>query len=289
MGKVIRRPSLTALEVLWRWTIGIPVLWVCWIELQRILTVWPLANSGWNSIDTENPWIAVLQLAGVWSYYEPHVVAIFRWLVPVAALAWVVVSGLGRNLVLKRLRPNLAFRPVAMIFLQAVWLGLLALTLWAWIASMQWAAATHIAVAGEPKLVGFFNWAIFLSLGFFAVFGLLSWVVSIAPLLMLLEKRSALSALEQSLHLGRGFTSKLVEINLVMGIANLALMVLAMVFSAAPLPFSDEMGPGLLHFVVVASTVFYVVGNDYFQVVRLEGFLEFWKMFRGEPAGVQAD
>jgi len=28
--------------------------------------------------------------------------------------------------------------------------------------------------------------------------------------------------------------------------------------------------------------VFYLVASDYFQVVRLKGFLEFWKMFRGE-------
>jgi hypothetical protein len=38
-------------------------------------------------------------------------------------------------------------------------------------------------------------WAIFLSLGFFTLWALMSWALSIAPLLMLLEGRSALSAL----------------------------------------------------------------------------------------------
>jgi hypothetical protein len=28
--------------------------------------------------------------------------------------------------------------------------------------------------------------------------------------------------------------------------------------------------------------VFYLVASDYFQIVRLKGFQEFWKMFRGE-------
>ena len=64
---------------------------------------------------------------------------------------------------------------------------------------------------------------------------------------MLLERRSAVSSLGQSLRLGKAFTSKLVEINLVMGIVNLALMVVAMVLSAAPLPFSDQLGPDALH------------------------------------------
>lgn len=288
MGEVFKRPALTLLEILWRWLVGIPVLWVGWIEAQRILAAYPLANSGWNSIDSENPWIAIVQLANVWSYYQPHVLAVLRWLVPAAALAWIVVSGIGRNLVMKRLHPAVAFRPFSTMLLQAGSLVLLALTLGAWFASMQWAVATHISVAGEPELVGFFNWAIFLSLGFFAVFSLLSWAFSIAPLLMLLEKRSPLSALGQSLRLGKKFTSKLAEINLVMGIVNLALIVLAMVLSAAPLPFSDEMGPGMLHTVVACATVFYMVGSDYFQVVRLEAFFEFWKMFRGQPAGESA-
>ena len=55
-----------------------------------------------------------------------------------------------------------------------------------------------------------------------------------------------LSGLGQALTLGKGFTGKLAEINLVLGIAKLALLVVAMVFSAAPLPFSDELGPGAM-------------------------------------------
>jgi hypothetical protein len=96
-----------------------------------------------------------------------------------------------------------------------------------------------------------------------------------------LEKRSVLSALGQSLRLGKPFASKLVEINLVLGIVKLALIVVAMVFSAAPLPFSDELGEGAMHAVAAASVVFYLVANDFFQVVRIRAFLEFWKVLCG--------
>jgi hypothetical protein len=75
--------------------------------------------------------------------------------------------------------------------------------------------------------------------------------------------------------------SKLAEINLVMGIVKIALLVLAMVFSAAPLPFVDELGQGALHVVWMASTLFFMVASDYFQVVRLKAFVEFWRIFRG--------
>lgn len=281
MGWVFKRPTLTAIEVGWRWIIGIPLLFIGWNQWLQILAAFPLESSGFNSLDTQNPWVAVVQLAGVVAYYRQPVLAVLHWLLPAAALGWIIVSAIGRNLVLKRINPGLPFRPVQMIALQTGFLALLAAIFSAWFGCMQWAAATHITATGEPDLVGFAIWAIFLSLGFFTVWALLSWTLEIAPLLLLLERSSLLSAFGQSLRLGKVFTSKLAEINLVMGIVKLSLIVLAMVFSAAPLPFSDELGGSTLHVVWAASTVFYLVANDYFQVVRLKGFVEFWRTYRG--------
>jgi len=284
MAWVFVRPMLTAIEVGWRWAFGIPLLFICWNQGLQILAAYPLESSGFNSLDAQNPWVAVVQLANVFAYYRQPVLAVLRWLVPAAALYWVIISAIGRNLVLKRMNPGLPFRPVQMIALQTGFLALLSTTFMAWFTSMRWAASTHISANGEPDLIGFAFWAIFLSLGFFTVWALLSWTLEIAPLLLLLERRSALSSLNQSLQLGKEFTSKLAEINLVMGIVKLSLIVLAMVFSAAPLPFSDELGGGALHIVWAASTIFYLVANDYFQVVRLKGFVEFWRTYRGSAA-----
>jgi hypothetical protein len=280
MGWVTARPSLVALEVLWRWLFGIPFLIVCWLQALRILAALPLDAAGFNEIDTQNPWVAVVQVSHVWSAYQPYWTTVLRWLLPVAAVAWIIVSAVGRSIVLKRLDPRLPFRPLPMIALQAAWLVLLALTAWGWFRSIGWVAATHIATAGEPDLVGFSIWLIFLSLAFFTAWALVSWPLLIAPLLMLLEERSAISSIGESLRLGKAFTGKLVEINLVMGIVKLALIVLAMVLSAAPLPFSDELGPEALHWIAAGAGIFYCVASDYFQVVRLKGFIEFWRMFR---------
>jgi hypothetical protein len=246
--------------------------------------VLPLESAGLANLDPQNPWVAVVQLTDAWILYQPHVVAVLRWLLPVAALAWIVVSGVGRSLVLRCMEPRLPFRPIGTSALQAAWLAALGAICWGWFRSIEWVATTHIAINGEPDLIGYSMWAIFLSLGFFTAWALVSWALSIAPLLMLLEKRSALSSLGQSLKLGRAFTGKLVEINLVMGIVKLALIVLAMVLSAAPLPFSDQLGPDALHLLWVAATIFYLVASDYFEVMRLKGFMEFWRMFRGEQA-----
>jgi hypothetical protein len=286
MSDVFRRPSLIAIEIAWRWLFGIPFLLACWKQTQQILAAFPLESSGLTSIDIQNPWVAAVQLSNAAAFYEPHVLVVLRWLLPAAAGAWVVISGLGRNLLLRRMEPDrsprLLFRPIAMIALQAAWLALLAVTLWGWFRSMQWIAATHITSSTEPDLVGYAIWAIFLSLGFFTAFALASWPLSVAPLLALLEQRSVFSALGQSLRLGRIFTGKLAEINLVLGIVKLALLVVAMVFSAAPLPFSDELGASAMHFVWAASAIFFLVANDFFQVVRLKAFVEFWRLYRGD-------
>jgi hypothetical protein len=280
MGWVFGRPSLTALEIAWRWLFGAPFLWVCYGQAKKILAALPPSYTGLSNLDAQNPWVAVVQLADVWSRYEPFVVHTLTWLVPAAAVAWIFASGIGRGLVLKRLEPGLRFRPLAMVALQAGWLILLGLVFWGWFHSIQWVAATHISAEGEADLIGYSIWAIFLSLGFFTLWALISWPFAIAPMLMLLEERSALSALIESFKLRRAFTSKLMEINLVMGIVKLALIVLAMVFSAAPLPFSDELGQDSMHFVWAGSTLFYLVASDYFHVVRLKSFIEFWHTFR---------
>jgi hypothetical protein len=284
MSWVFKRPWLSLLEIGWRWLAGIPLLIVLWYEGQKIVTAYPLNVAGITGLTMQDPWGMAVQLASAFRFYQPHVLAVLRWLLPAGVLGWSVVSGAGRGLVLKSLEPRLRFRPVAMAALQAAWVLLLLAMFCAWYRSVGWAASTHITAAGEPDLVGYFVWAIFLSLGFFTAWALASWVLTVAPLLMLLEERSALSALGQAFRLGKAFSGKLAEINLVMGIAKMSLIVLSMVLSAAPLPFIDQLNSSTLHFVWAGAVIFYLVSNDYFQVVRLKAFVEFWKIFRGEPA-----
>jgi len=72
---------------------------------------------------------------------------------------------------------------------------------------------------------------------------------------------------------------KLVEINLVMGIVKIALIVLAMVFSACPLPFESVTTPEFLAWWWAGVTVLYLVASDFFHVARLVGYLELWRTY----------
>jgi len=285
MGWMLKRPLVVAVEVGWRWLFGVPFLLVCLSRLKHVFTVLTPEESGLSNIDPSNPWLAAGAFSRAVTRYDPLIAHELRWLLPIAAVAWIVISGLGRSLVFRLLQPGLRFRPLAMTGLQAVWLILFGGICWSWYRSVAWAAATHFPVGSEPDLIGFSIWLIFLSLGFFTLWALVGWIVSVAPVLMLMEDCSAVSALGMSRRLGKTFTSELFEIGMVMGIVSLALMVVAMVLSAAPLPFSDELGGGALHVVWAGATVFYLVAHDYFQLVRLKCFVQFWKIFRGGEEG----
>ena len=285
MGWMLGHPAVVAVEVGWRWLFGIPFLLVCWARLQHVLTILPPEDSGLTSIHPQNPWIAAGELSRAWWQYQPLLVQELRWIGPVAALAWILISAIGRNLALKVAEPRIRFRPGAMMMLQTGWLIVFGGICWGWFRSVGWVAASHFRGENEPDLIGFAIWLIFLSLGFFTIWALLGWIVSVSPVLMLLEECSAPSALRLAFRLGRPFTSELFEIGMVMGIVNLALIVVAMVLSAAPLPFSDQLGAGALHVVWAGAAIFYLVAHDYFQIVRLKCFAQFWKIFRGGIVG----
>jgi hypothetical protein len=281
MGWMLHHPLVVAAEVGWRWLFGVPFLFVCWSRLQHVFAVLTPDESGLSNIDPSNPWLAAGAFSRAVTKYIPLIAHELRWLVPCAVLAWIVISGIGRSLAFRLMRPGLPFRPVAMMVLQTVWLILFGGICWGWYRSIAWAAASHFPVGSEPDLIGFSIWLIFLSLGFFTLWALLGWSVSIAPVLMLMESRSPASALAEGRKLGKPFTSELFEIGMVMGIVNLALIVVAMVLAAAPLPFSDELGGSTLHLVWAGAIVFYLIAHDYFQLVRLKCYVRFWQIFRG--------
>jgi hypothetical protein len=125
-------------------------------------------------------------------------------------------------------------------------------------------------------MVAFAAWLICISLGSFIVWALWSWVLSIAGVLIVADDRSVASALATSVRLGP-LTTQLVEVNLVLGIVKLALIVLAMVFSAIPLPFEVQMSGNALYIWWAAVGICYLAASDFFQVARLAAFLEFWQ------------
>ena len=103
-------------------------------------------------------------------------------------------------------------------------------------------------------------------------------MLSVAPLLAMLHNLGVRASLLAAFRLGP-LKGKLIEINLVMGIVKIALIVLAMVFSATPLPFETVATPEFMWWWWAGVGVLYFVGSDFFHVARLVGYLRLWRAF----------
>ena len=158
------------------------------------------------------------------------------WLAPLLLVVWVVVSSVGRTVVLRRVDGRLHARPVTLMVLQALRMVALAGSFAVWFLCVQWAAEDgdywgRLRRGGSRIWCATSRWSIVATLGLFMLWAVVSWVLSVAPLLAMLRGLGVGESLAAAFRLGP-LRAKLVEINLVMGIVKIALIVLAMVFSA---------------------------------------------------------
>ena len=289
MARCWRRPSLLALELLWRWTLGIPALLLLLYEGQRIYhsvsNSGLLAPTGIYQFSLQDSLVAAQILSAVADVLLPPLRAVAIWLLPLLAVAWAIASGFGRMAVLRRYDASLRRAPWMMVGIQLLRIFTLAGSFAVWLLSLHWVARSSLGGA-NPNLVGYFAQAIFLSLGLFTLWAISSWIFSAAPLIALLEKKSMLASLGTAAWFGRsslsGLRGKLVEINLVLGIVKLCLVVLAMVFSATLLPFQSELSPIIFYCWWIFISILYLVASDFFQVTRLVAFMDLWRAMRVE-------
>jgi hypothetical protein len=280
------RPSLTALEILWRWTYGVPALALVWSVAKRILSKSTLDVGALQAMTVTKPLEAAQTLAAAMGVLSPAVSREAVWLAPLLLFGWVVWSSVGRTLVLRRADARLHTRLWTMMVLQLLRVIALGAAFLLWLLCLQRAAAT--AVTGplergvDPNLVIYFALAIVSTLGVFTLWAVISWLLSIAPLLAMLRDLGPGASLAAALRLGP-LKSKLVEINLVMGIVKIALLVLAMVFSATPLPFESIATTAFLNVWWVLVAIAYFIASDFFHVARAVAYVKLWRAYEAGP------
>ena len=289
------RPSLVALEVAWRWLYGIPAVVLVYFQVRAIL----LTATG-GTLDparlgldrtlladpvgalSADPLGAAGKFSGAIAVVKPDLVHLAAWLLPLLILTWIVVSSFGRTLVLRRTDPALTARPFTLMLLQLIRMATLCGIFWVWYTVIAWASRyainDAIAAGTEPNLVLYCAMVIVSTLGFFTLWAFLSWFLSVAPLLAMLRNLGAGGSLVAATRLGP-LKGKLIEVNLVMGIVKIALIVLAMVFSATPLPFQDVTTPEFLAWWWAGVSLLYILWSDFFHVGRLVAYLNLWRAF----------
>jgi hypothetical protein len=289
MSSVWRRPSLTAMEVAWRWVVGVVVLYVGSVALGSYGIDVHLAVL--RNARVFQP-VAAIQSFGhvggtLWAYAEPSL----RMLIPVVLALWLTAAAIGRTIVLGRMDRTLKPRWATMFVLGIVRAGLVAVVwgLLLWIAA--WAVRVTIlrpaAAHADPNLVLLCAIVIVAALGLYVLWAIFSWPFYLSPLLAMERGLGPFGALRAALR-GGTVRGKLIEINLVMNIVKIAVLVLAMVFSASPLPFSSVETQTFLNCWWSGVILLTLVALDYFHIVRSAAYLSLWRTYNISDSGVSA-
>ncbi len=271
MSFVFKHPSLTALELLWRWLVGAPLFYLAWHSLAPVLSAIPLNGAALESMTFFEPVRSAAVLARQFSPFRSPLQQTARWWVPLALLAWTAAASLGRTVVLHRADPSLRrryaqlavyslLRALAFLFLLSLWvLGVLA--------AVRSTVTHRLYNGGEPNLVLLTAEAVGLTLAAFLLWSVTVWVLDLQPLSAMTQAR--LPTPQQRAQL----RSKLIETNLVMGIVRVILLVLALTFSASPLPFQSRETQAYINVWWVGVAIFYILSSDFFHVVRRVTYL----------------
>jgi len=227
-----------------------------------------------------DPFAATATLAKAAEALTQPALQIAAWLAPLLAIVWIGGSSLGRTLVLRRADPQLHARPATLMALQVPRMLGLAAIFAVWFLCLR--SSARLTVSGpissgeEPNLVLFCAIAIVATLGLFTLWAVVSWIFFVTPLLAMRLNLGVWASIAAAFRLGP-LRGKLMEINLVMGIVKIALIVLAMVFSACPLPFESVATPEFMQWWYAGVAVLYLIASDFFHIARLVGYLELWK------------
>jgi hypothetical protein len=283
MSSVWGRPSLTGLELLWRWLAGAPILaLVCWQAIHIAATT-VIDTAALEAMTVFQPVAAFATIRHTLAVLAPAVEPVAAWLLPIIAVAWIIAAGLGRTAVLRRFDRTLHARIATMLalgLLRAAGLTVFWL-IWGW--GVRLAGKIAItgppARGGEPSVVLFCTFLICGTLLLYVLWGIVSWPLQLAPLLALMEDKGPLASLFAAIQAGP-VGGKLLEVNLVMHIVKLALIVLAMVLSASPLAFATVATQAFFTLWWAMAILLYFAASDYFHVVRVVAYVRLWQSYK---------
>jgi hypothetical protein len=282
MTEVWGRPSLTGLEILWRWVAGAPILALVAWRIEIASGTVHVDTSALGAMTVFKPVAAFGAIHGAVAAVVPAAKPVAMWLLPLAAVWWLVMAAVGRTVVMRRFDKTLRARPGALLVLGVLRAAQLtgAWALWVWVVLKAGAIAITgpAAAGGEPDIVLYSAILICGSLLVYVLWALMSWPFQLAPLLAMQRNLGPGASLGAALR-STAARGKLIEVNLVMSIVKIAVLVLGMVFSACPLPFANVESQMFLACWWTGIGLVYLAALDYFHVVHAVAHLWLWRAY----------
>lgn len=200
-----------------------------------------------------------------------------NWMIPIFGVGWIMLSSAARLLMLRRMDPTLRGEWRTLRGIQGMRLALSAAVVWVWWVGVQWLARVSIvnpiAAGGDPQIMLYTGGSIVLTLGLFVLTGAMSWIFAAAPIVAMRDGTAVFRSLARAAR-AQGARGGMAEINLVLSVVKIMLIVLAMAFSAFPLPFTTFVTDEYVLIWSALVALWYFAASDFFHVTRLHAFAE---------------
>ena len=266
-----RDPAIVAIEIAWRWSFGLIGTILLALGTRAFLAGLKVSEGDESALHGHDPTMIaaalthILQQGGVLQ----RLVGIMAAVAVPSAIVWIIAATLGRAATLRRLMPASNANTAAILGLTVSRAALLAVSVVAWYLWMVLCAFLTLSSA-EP------NYPFYLLLSMLAlpviaiVWGMLNWILSVAPLTAVRDGSSAGKAYAETVRVVRRHRGEFTSVSTWLGLPRLAAMVIGLMAAVVILIATDSLVIGSTAITII--TLAYCAFADYLYVVRLAAY-----------------
>jgi len=285
----VRRPSLTAAEITWRWATGATATGLFFFGLFEFLNTLPVSNTELLFLRSRQPYLVSQALAHILRGHWNHAIAAGLVAVVMWTLLWVVSGSLGRMATVRALRDyfrkdlaaskeaeptnstarRAAFQPLVRLnFLRATVamaaiVGLVGAAIVAGFASP--------AASPQPALA-FLLFLLMAALVCLIAWGL-NWLLSLAGMFAVREGADTLGAISSAVAFCRERAGAVAAVSTWTGLAHLVAFVGATMVVSMPMGLAGVLPGRAVVFCMTLVTLVYLALADWLYMARLAGYV----------------
>ena len=293
--KVVRRePAVLIADLAFRWSFGVGAMGLFLLTSRRVKDALVLGSAEQMQLASGDLMAASQALARTLYNSLPYLAQALVIFLPVAALLWTVATAAGRavttRLILARIQP---WTPTAKVRWGAMLAVTFARVIVALLLLIGYTAATVAAAAAmqlgqTPNIfVGVFVFlAIFLVT--LAVWSLVNFVVALAPIFVIRDRRPALDALVDAVALTRFASSRLVTVSMANAVARFGSALLLALAGFAVVVLARDLPTPVIGALTTVVIVVYCLASDWLLLARYGSYVAIACDYRQDAAAQPA-
>ena len=289
---LVRQPSFGMAEIAWRWSFGLAATFLLFVSILEYLDTLPVTARDMLLLRSGQPTLVSRALASIFHGSSPRLILAGLILIPALALAWMILSSLGRAATLKALlqyfrddgtESDFGGTPVRSLF------GLNFFRLTATFAAILgcFGAIQLGGAASTPKHpapASAFLVVLMTSMLVWLAWSTVNWFLSLSSVFVVAEGQDTFGAIASAVGLCRSRAGSVFAAGTWFGLAHLTAFFVATSVVAFPLAFLGVLPAAVVFGGVLLVTLLYFAVTDFLYVGRLAAYVAIVEL----PVAVEA-